>query len=133
MPHASSSLPARLRVGLLADTHGLLRPEALAFLRGSDHIVHAGDICDPDVLHQLRELAPVTAVRGNCDQGDWARFSKRLAHPSPNAIMTNQITLEAAADARAAGADAQREGLATAINDCDRRAAEEKELARWQG
>ena len=73
MPRASSSLPARLRVGLLADTHGLLRPEAAAFLRGSDHIVHAGDICDPDVLDQLREMAPVTAVRGNCDQGGWAR------------------------------------------------------------
>lgn len=61
-----------LRVGLLSDTHGLLRPEALAFLRGSDHIIHAGDICDPAILAELAALAPVTAVRGNCDQGPWA-------------------------------------------------------------
>lgn len=61
-----------LRVGLISDTHGLLRPEAAAFLRGSDLIVHAGDICDPSVLEALRAIAPTTAVRGNNDRGDWA-------------------------------------------------------------
>ena len=61
------------RIGLLSDTHGLLRPEALAFLRGSDFIVHAGDIGDPAVLGTLRTLAPVTAVRGNNDRDAWAR------------------------------------------------------------
>lgn len=60
------------RVGLISDTHGLLRPEALAALRGSDLIIHAGDIGSPDVLEQLRALAPVTAVRGNNDHGPWA-------------------------------------------------------------
>ena len=60
------------RVGLISDTHGLVRPEALAFLRGSDFIVHAGDIGDADVLKELRGLAPVTAVRGNNDKGPWA-------------------------------------------------------------
>lgn len=60
------------RIGLLSDTHGLLRPEALAFLRGSDHIVHAGDICDPAILAALAALAPLTAVRGNNDHGAWA-------------------------------------------------------------
>ena len=60
------------RIGLLSDTHGLLRPEALDFLRGSDHIVHAGDICDPAILDQLAALAPLTAVRGNNDHGPWA-------------------------------------------------------------
>lgn len=60
------------RVGLIADTHGLLRPEVLDFLRGSHHIIHAGDICGPEVLEQLRALAPVTAVRGNNDDGPWA-------------------------------------------------------------
>ncbi len=64
------------RIGLLSDTHGLLRPEALDFLRGSDHIVHAGDICDPAILDQLAALAPLTAVRGNNDHGPWA---ERLA------------------------------------------------------
>lgn len=61
------------RVGLLSDTHGLLRPEALAFLRGCDFIVHAGDIGDPAVLQTLNTLAPVTAVRGNNDRDGWAR------------------------------------------------------------
>ena len=61
------------RVGLISDTHGLLRPEALAFLRGSDFIVHAGDIGDAAVLEELRRLAPLTAVRGNNDKGPWAK------------------------------------------------------------
>lgn len=61
-----------LRIGLVSDTHGLLRPEVLEFLRGSDHIVHAGDICQPGVLAALGELAPLTAVRGNNDRGAWA-------------------------------------------------------------
>lgn len=60
-----------VRIGLLSDTHGLLRPEARSFLRGSDHIIHAGDICAPEVLAELQALAPVTAVRGNCDRGPW--------------------------------------------------------------
>jgi putative phosphoesterase len=63
---------AILRVGLISDTHGLLRPEALAFLRGSMHIVHAGDIGNADILRQLAELAPVTAVRGNNDNVAWS-------------------------------------------------------------
>jgi uncharacterized protein len=61
------------RVGLISDTHGLLRPEALAFLRGSDFIVHAGDIGDAAVVEELRRLAPLTVVRGNNDKGPWAR------------------------------------------------------------
>ena len=61
-----------VRVGLISDTHGLLRNEAVRALRGSDHIVHAGDICDPDILVALARIAPVTAVRGNNDRGAWA-------------------------------------------------------------
>lgn len=61
-----------MRIGLISDTHGLLRPEVLDWLRGSDRIVHAGDICAPDVLEQLAALAPLTAVRGNNDHGPWA-------------------------------------------------------------
>ena len=60
------------RIGLISDTHGLLRPQALELLEGSDRIVHAGDICDADVLRRLARIAPVTAVRGNNDRGDWA-------------------------------------------------------------
>lgn len=62
-----------LRVGLISDTHGLLRPEASAFLRGSDFIVHAGDIGDAQILEALNAIAPVTAVRGNNDHGPWAK------------------------------------------------------------
>ena len=61
------------RVGLISDTHGLLRPEAKAFLQGSDRIVHAGDIGNPGILEELSEIAPVTAVRGNNDRGPWAQ------------------------------------------------------------
>ena len=61
-----------LRIGLISDTHGLLRPEVLAFLAGSDHIVHAGDIGNDGILDALRTLAPLTAVRGNNDHGAWA-------------------------------------------------------------
>lgn len=60
------------RIGLISDTHGVLQPEARAFLQGSDFIVHAGDICDPAILVELAAIAPLTAVRGNCDRGAWA-------------------------------------------------------------
>ena len=60
-------------VGVLSDTHGLLRPAAVEALRGSDLIIHAGDIGEPDVLARLRELAPTVAVRGNNDRDPWAR------------------------------------------------------------
>lgn len=59
-------------VGVIADTHGLVRPEALAALRGCALIVHAGDVGGPDVLDALRAVAPVVAVRGNNDRGAWA-------------------------------------------------------------
>jgi len=60
------------RIGVVSDTHGLLRPEALAFLQGSNYIVHGGDICDEVTLQKLASIAPVTAVRGNNDKGAWA-------------------------------------------------------------
>src|SRR6266566_4270161 len=56
-------------VGVISDTHGLLRPEALAALQGSDYIIHAGDVDDPAILKKLAEIAPVTAVRGHVDAG----------------------------------------------------------------
>lgn len=60
-------------IGVISDTHGLLRPEAVEALRGCDRIIHAGDIGSADVLDQLRLLAPVVAVRGNVDAGAWTR------------------------------------------------------------
>ncbi len=55
-------------IGVISDTHGLLRPEALAALAGSEHILHAGDVGDAAILHELRKIAPVTAIRGNVDR-----------------------------------------------------------------
>jgi len=71
-PNAATPATA-LRVGVISDTHGLLRPQATAFLRGCDHILHGGDIGSPEILEQLAALAPLTAVRGNNDTEVWAR------------------------------------------------------------
>ena len=60
------------RIGIISDTHGLLRPEAERCLAGVDHIVHGGDIGTPDIITSLRRIAPVTAIRGNVDTADWA-------------------------------------------------------------
>jgi putative phosphoesterase len=56
-----------MRIGVISDTHGLLRPEAVAALAGVDHILHAGDVGDAAILNELRKIAPVTAIRGNVD------------------------------------------------------------------
>lgn len=60
-------------IGVISDTHGLLRPEALEALRGSQHIIHAGDVGEAEILDQLAAIAPATAIRGNIDTGAWAR------------------------------------------------------------
>ncbi|OKO84467.1 phosphodiesterase [Bradyrhizobium sp. NAS80.1] len=59
-------------IGIISDTHGLLRPEALRVLAYADHIIHGGDIGDPEIITALRRIAPVTAIRGNADTGEWA-------------------------------------------------------------
>jgi uncharacterized protein len=61
-----------ISVGVISDTHGLLRPEAVAALRDSELILHAGDVGDPEILERLRRIAPTVAVRGNVDSGPWA-------------------------------------------------------------
>ncbi len=63
----------RISIGVISDTHGLLRPEAIEALRGSDHIIHAGDVGSPEIIETLSSLAPVTAIWGNVDKADWAR------------------------------------------------------------
>ena len=60
-------------IGVISDTHGLLRPEAVEALRGVDRVLHGGDVGAPEILRDLETLAPVTAVRGNVDSGAWAR------------------------------------------------------------
>src|SRR3979490_73995 len=63
------------KIGIISDTHGLLRPEAEQRLTGVDHIVHAGDIGRPEIVDALRRIPPVTAIRGNVDSGEWAHES----------------------------------------------------------
>ena len=75
--HIEGSVPRDNRtewtIGVISDTHGLLRPEAMAALRGSDYIIHAGDVGEASILTELAVIAPVTAVRGNVDRERWAR------------------------------------------------------------
>ena len=72
MPPAASSATTPFTVGVISDTHGLLRPGAMDALQGSAHIIHAGDVGDPSILDRLAAIAPVTAVRGNVDTAAWA-------------------------------------------------------------
>ncbi|MEO0322657.1 MAG: metallophosphoesterase family protein [Myxococcota bacterium] len=72
-----------MRVGVISDTHGLLRPEALRALDGADHLLHAGDVGHPDVLTALAQLAPLTAIRGNVDEPAAVRRSRRRNKPDP--------------------------------------------------
>ena len=76
----------KVRVGVISDTHGLLRPEALRALDGSDVIVHAGDIGAPGILHDLRAIAPVVAVRGNNDRDPWAEALPDTATLAPGGV-----------------------------------------------
>jgi len=62
-----------MRIGIISDTHGLLRPEAIKHLAGTDHIIHAGDIGAPEVIEGLRGIAPTIAIRGNIDTAEWAK------------------------------------------------------------
>lgn len=67
----------KYKVGIISDTHGLLREDVLKFFEGSDFIIHAGDIGSSELLQELAKIAPVTAVRGNCDKGELANTLKK--------------------------------------------------------
>jgi putative phosphoesterase len=75
-------------IGVISDTHGLLRPEALAALQGSDYIIHAGDLGDAQILSELAAIAPVTAVRGNVDHGAWAQEL-----PATNVLEIGEVSI----------------------------------------
>ena len=77
-----------LQIGVISDTHGLLRPEALAALAGSEAIIHAGDVGDPAILTALERIARVTSVRGNIDIGPWAK-----ALPQTNVLELGGVSL----------------------------------------
>jgi uncharacterized protein len=92
-------------LGLISDTHGLLRVEAVEALRGSDLILHAGDVGAPEILEALKEIAPVIAVRGNVDQGEWAQRLpvREVVEAGTASIYMLHIVQELDLDPRAAG------------------------------
>lgn len=75
-------------IGVISDTHGLLRREAVEALHGSHHIIHAGDIGDPEILGELAAIAPLTAVRGNVDRGAWAKMI-----PTANVLQVGGVSI----------------------------------------
>lgn len=96
----AAGMPPRF-VGLISDTHGLLRPEAVRALEGSELIIHAGDVGKPEVLDGLRRIAPVVAVRGNVDTGDWAEalpLTAVAAHGIYVLHDVHQLEVDAAAE-----------------------------------
>lgn len=95
-----------MRVGLISDTHGLLRPEALDFLAGADHIVHGGDIGSPDILERLAAIAPLTVVRGNNDTAPWAH-----AIPDTARVDFGRVALYAIHDLKALDIDPRAAGV----------------------
>ncbi len=96
---------AAIRIGVLSDTHGLLRPEVLSFLAGSNHVVHAGDVGAAAILARLATIAPLTAVRGNNDADAWAldlQETARLTAGEVSIHVTHQVSA-LAVDPPAAG------------------------------
>lgn len=109
-PSPGGGAGTRYRVGVISDTHGLVRPEALDALRGSDHILHAGDIGSAAVLEALGQLAPVTAIRGNNDRGVWA-----APLPENEAVELGGVWLYMLHDVHALDLDPAAAGFAAVI------------------
>lgn len=103
--HAQRQGRALTVIGVISDTHGLLRPEALAALRDADRIIHAGDVGGPEVLTALSAIAPVAAVRGNNDRGPWAAAlpTSELVEVDGVSIYVIHDAAEIDLDPRAAG------------------------------
>jgi putative phosphoesterase len=100
-----------MRVGLISDTHGLLRPEALAWLTGSDHIIHGGDIGNAAILEQLAALAPLSVVRGNNDTAAWAREI-----PETLLLRFGDVAVYAIHDVKELPLDPAREGVRVVVS-----------------
>jgi uncharacterized protein len=99
------------RIGIISDTHGLIRPEAVKALAGVDMIVHAGDIGKPEILEDLRLIAPVVAVRGNNDTDDWAH-----ALPETEVVEVGRIVLYVLHDIHALDLDPVAAGFDAVIS-----------------
>jgi putative phosphoesterase len=100
-----------ITVGVISDTHGLLRPEAIEALKGSDVVVHAGDVGGMDILVQLRAIAPTFAVRGNVDTGTWAK-----SLPMTEVVEVGQLQLYVLHDLATLDLDPRAAGFAAVIS-----------------
>jgi hypothetical protein len=98
-------------VGVISDTHGLLRPEAIEMLRGSEHIIHAGDIGAPEIIPELKKIAPVTAIRGNIDQMAWC-----LKFPETELVELGGIHIYILHDVNAIDLNPKAAGFAAVIS-----------------
>ena len=98
-------------IGVISDTHGLMRPEALKALAGSELIIHAGDVGDPGILDALRTIAPVVAVRGNVDKGAWAS-----ALPEYERIEEGQVSIYILHDVNQLDLDPAAAGIQAVIS-----------------
>ena len=99
-----------VRIGLISDTHNLLRAEAVQALAGASRIIHAGDICGPDILHGLGRIAPVSAVRGNNDHGAWAH-----ALPHTTVIQAQEVSILVVHDLATLDVDPKAAGVRVVI------------------
>ncbi|CAB3680862.1 hypothetical protein R8871_02500 [Paraburkholderia graminis C4D1M] len=102
--------PPPARIGLISDTHNLVRPEALAYLAGCDAIIHAGDICNEAVLDALAQIAPLTVVRGNNDVGEWA-----ASLPTHATLAVQQVTILVVHDIADVPADPRKEAIGVVV------------------
>ncbi|HEY9737354.1 MAG TPA: metallophosphoesterase family protein [Trichocoleus sp.] len=103
--------PGGTRVGVISDTHSLMRPDALEALAGSDLILHAGDIGTPEVLEALGAIAPVIAVRGNNDKGPWAE-----ALPEQTTVQVENVTIHLLHIVKELALDPQSAGVGVVIS-----------------
>jgi uncharacterized protein len=108
-------------IGLISDTHGLLRPQALRVLEGSDLIVHAGDVGDPQILEALKTIAPVFAVRGNVDTEPWAQ-----ALPQTEVVETDSVTIYVLHDLHALDLDPSAAGFQVVVSGHSHKPAREE-------
>jgi hypothetical protein len=99
------------KIGLISDTHGLLREEALRALRGSDLIIHAGDVGDSHILEALRKIAPVVAVRGNVDTAEWAK-----SLPETAVVEAGEVNIYVLHDANALDLDPKAAGFQIVVS-----------------
>ncbi len=104
-------MPRARKIGIISDTHGLVRPTALAALAGSELILHAGDIGSPEVLAALRDIAPVIAVRGNNDHGPWAD-----SLPETKVVEVEGLSIYLLHDAKALDRDPKAAGFQAVVS-----------------